>query len=249
MESLLARNRSAVLVAAVVLPLVVSGLLGLTRHHLTNAVAALVLVLIIVAFAVLADRMAGLLASVASAVGFDFFLTAPFDTFAIDKRDDIVLAILLVAVGAGVTEIAVRGRDQHASAQRRAGYLTGMMAVARTSLQPTLDPAEGTRAVADQIRLLLDCDSCDWVSGSPTADMVRVDLDGSATLDGKRYDILRNGLPSQRHAAIVVPHCLAGAGYFRITASTKVVTPSSDQIDAAVLFAGQLETKGAHPHA
>ena len=47
-----------------------------------------------------------LLAAVSPAAWFDFFLTQPYERFAITHREDIETTVLLVAVGAAVTELA-----------------------------------------------------------------------------------------------------------------------------------------------
>ncbi|MGZ8749735.1 MAG: DUF4118 domain-containing protein, partial [Pseudonocardia sp.] len=101
------RARSLTLVAAVLAPVAVSALLSLVRGLITNNNAALVLVLVVVAVAATGDRVAGLVAAVVSAAAFDFFLTQPYLTFAINQRDDIEAAVLLALIGLAVTEIAL----------------------------------------------------------------------------------------------------------------------------------------------
>ena len=125
------RARSLVLATAVLAPVAVSALLSLVRGLITNNNAALVLVLVVVAVAATGDRVAGLVAAVVSAAAFDFFLTQPYLTFAINQRDDIEAALLLALIGLAVTEIALWGRRQQARASTRAGYLDGVVSAAR----------------------------------------------------------------------------------------------------------------------
>ncbi|HET8594723.1 MAG TPA: DUF4118 domain-containing protein, partial [Intrasporangium sp.] len=62
---------------AVLVPLAVAAMLGLLRGDLAASAAAIVLVIPVVAAAATGDRWAGVLAALAGAVGFDYFLTAP----------------------------------------------------------------------------------------------------------------------------------------------------------------------------
>ncbi|MBO0876722.1 MAG: DUF4118 domain-containing protein [Pseudonocardia sp.] len=53
----------------------------------------------------------------------DFFVTEPYDRFAITKRADIETAVLLMLVGVAVTEIALWGRRQHHERTRQDRHL------------------------------------------------------------------------------------------------------------------------------
>lgn len=123
----LTRDRVAVL-AALLLPLAVCALLALFRDSFQNTDAALVLVLVVVAVAANGNRPAGVLAALSAAVWFDFFLTAPYGRFTIDRRLDVETTVLLLAVGVAVTELAAWGRRKAAEASGQAGYLAGIRA-------------------------------------------------------------------------------------------------------------------------
>ena len=62
--------------------------------------------LVVVGVAALGSRAAGLVAAVSSAACFDYFLTAPYDQFRIGDRSDIETTVLLLLIGAAVTELA-----------------------------------------------------------------------------------------------------------------------------------------------
>ena len=123
--------RSAVRVAAVVLPLVTCAILSPVRESITAATAVLVLVLWVVAAAATGDRVAGLLAAVSGGIWFDFFLTQPYHRFTIADADDVEATLLLMLIGLGVTEIALWGYRQQARAARRSGYLEGVLGAAK----------------------------------------------------------------------------------------------------------------------
>ena len=130
MAARMSRDRVAVL-AGLAAPLVLAVILVPFRSGLPNTDAALALILVVVAVAASGHRLAGVLAAVSAAAWFDFFLTVPYERFTITRRADIETTVLVLAIGAAVTEIAVRGRRQHAAAARRAGYLDGINAAAR----------------------------------------------------------------------------------------------------------------------
>ena len=128
------------LAAAILGSLTPAALLAPLRTEIANTDAALILVLVVVAVAANGYRVAGILAALSAAVWFDFFLTAPYHTFAINKRADIETTVLLMLVGIAVTELAVWGRSQHAEAGRRAGYLAGVQAAAQAVASGTSRP-------------------------------------------------------------------------------------------------------------
>src|SRR5215469_14312041 len=97
-------------------PLVLMAVLIPFRESLPNTDAALALVLVVVGVAAAGHRPAGVLAAVSAAVWFDFFLTVPYEEFTITRRADLETTVLILAVGIAVTEMAVRGRRQHAAA-------------------------------------------------------------------------------------------------------------------------------------
>src|SRR5271155_2394462 len=84
---------------ALVAPLVVSVALVPFRGSFTDAAAALVLGVVIVAVAAVGDRLAGVVASLSAAVWFDFFLTKPYGQLAINQRADLETTVGLLIAG------------------------------------------------------------------------------------------------------------------------------------------------------
>jgi K+-sensing histidine kinase KdpD len=111
MPDWLTRDRLAAL-AGLLVPLVLAAVLVPFRGSFPNTDAALAMLLVVVAVAANGNRLAGYLAAVSTAVWFDFFLTEPYERFAIAYRTDIETTVLLLVIGAAVTEIAVFGRRQ-----------------------------------------------------------------------------------------------------------------------------------------
>ncbi|MFD5144322.1 DUF4118 domain-containing protein [Streptomyces sp. NPDC058401] len=89
----------AVLLAALVVPFLVALGLAPFRGALSAANEALIMVVAVVAVAALGTRAAGALAALSAAVWFDFFLTRPYQRFAIADGEEIRTAVLLLVVG------------------------------------------------------------------------------------------------------------------------------------------------------
>jgi hypothetical protein len=90
-----------VLVSAALLP---------WRDDIRTSNVSLALVLVVLGAAVVGGRLSGALAALVSVAGFDFFFTHPFSSFAIEGRDDVETAVLLLVVGVVVGELVVRTR-------------------------------------------------------------------------------------------------------------------------------------------
>ncbi|MFJ5519500.1 DUF4118 domain-containing protein [Streptomyces griseoluteus] len=99
------RDRLA-LTAALIGPFLVALVIVPFRAGLSSTNAALVLVMVVVAVAALGSRMAGVLSALSAAAWFDFFLTRPYETFDITASANIETALLLLAVGVIVFQLA-----------------------------------------------------------------------------------------------------------------------------------------------
>ncbi len=93
------------------------------RSRIPNTDAALVLVVVIVAVAAAGHRPAGFVAAFSTVLWFDFYLTKPYERFAITRHTDIETTVLLLVVGVAVTEIAVRSRRHKMSAVEEADFV------------------------------------------------------------------------------------------------------------------------------
>jgi hypothetical protein len=238
-ESVLRAHRSLVVGAAAVVPLVACAVLALFRDSVANTNAALGLVLVVVAAASTGIRAAGMVAAVSSAVWFDFFLTAPYDRFAITDRADVETAVLLVLVGAAVTEVALWGRRQQASASRQQGYLAGVLSTAATVAAGRSSPRSLIDHVAGQIVEVLRIDDCRFDSGA-AAGLPTLEEDGTVTRAGRAVKVDRDGLPVDSEIALVVRSGGVVHGRFLLIAATRVARPSLEQRQVAVALANQV---------
>jgi hypothetical protein len=89
------------------------------RDHVRNTNLALVLVLVVLAAAVLGGRLVGVVVGVVIAIAFDFFLTRPYQSFTIERGDDIETTVLLAAVGLVGGELVERARRSQRIAETR----------------------------------------------------------------------------------------------------------------------------------
>jgi hypothetical protein len=238
-EPLLQAHRSFVVGVAAVAPLVACAVLSLFRDSVANTNAALGLVLLVVAAAATGVRAAGVVAALSSAVWFDFFLTEPYNQFVITDRADIETAVLLLILGVAVSEIALWGRRQQGRASREQGYLDGVLSTAamvgagRTSNSSLVDQ------VCDQIVDVLQIDRCRFDRGTEPV-LATLDEEGTVTYDGHPFNVDRLGLPTDAEIALVVRSGGMVRGRFLLTAATRIVRPSLEQLRVAGALADQV---------
>jgi len=229
------------LVAALTGPVAVCAVLLPARGHLANTNVALILVVVAVSVAATGHRPAGYLAALSAGVWFDFFFTRPYQRFSIDDRSDIVTAVLLLAVGAAVTELAVWGRRQAAAAERRRVYLAGIEAAAAAG---AVGGSAGAmvRQVSDQLVTALGLRGCRFQLGvAGVGNPARLGRDGQITLDGRRWEAV--DLPTDRDIELRVEKggrlygrylLTAGPGTRPSLGDRRLAVTLADQVGAAL---------------
>lgn len=235
----LLQRRSTIVVLAAALPLVLSAVLAALRSQVSNAPAALVLVVAIVAAAATGIRSAGFAASVSSALCFDLLLTQPYGRLAISDREDVETTVLLMTVGLAVTELALWGRRQQARASQTAGFLDGLVTTAQAARAGKESPPRLVEDVAARIAAILRVDSCRFRSGPAPHGLPVLHRDGSMTRSGVRLDVEHDGLPVDTESVIEVGSGATATGCFVLVAATRTVRPSPDERRIAVLLADQ----------
>jgi hypothetical protein len=143
-----------------------------------------------------------------------------------------------VAVGIAVTEIAVRGRRQHAAAARRAGYLDGISAAAR-AVATGSDPQQLTGEVCGQLTRLLGLAACRFQDGAAgIGGPPRLMPDGRIiTAAGQTWDAALAGLPPGQDTELLAEAGGLLQGRFLLTPGTG--RPSIEQRVVAVGLADQ----------
>jgi K+-sensing histidine kinase KdpD len=231
------RDQAAVL-AALGAPLALTAILIPFRGSFPNTDAALALVLVVVAVAAAGYRLAGILAALSAAVWFDFFLTMPYERFTITRSTDIETTVLLLAVGVAVTEIAVRGRAQHAAAARRAGYLDGINTAARAVATGNQAQLVVEQVSADLTRLL-SLSACRFQDGAAgIGHPPRLLRSGQIMTAHGTWDPLRQGLPTGRETELLAEAGGLLQGRFLLTPGPRT-RPTREQLLVAVALADQ----------
>lgn len=246
--TMLDRHKALVVASAAAVPLLVCGVLALFRDGVTAAAAVLVLVLAVVAAASTGIRLAGIAAAVSSGLWFDFFLTEPYGRLTIDDRSDVEAAVLLVIIGAAVTEIALWGHRQQERAARRSGYLDGVLGTAEIVTLRDEAPEALVAHVGRQIRQVLGVDGVRFVSGPVHDPRIPIlDHQGLVSRQGHPLNVDRDGLPFDDETALLVTQGAVPVGHFLLTAAADIARPSLEQRRVAVLLADQLSSVHLDP--
>jgi hypothetical protein len=234
---MLSRDRLAV-AAGLVAPLALAAILVPFRTSFANTDAALAMILIIVAVAAAGNRLAGLVAAISAAAWFDFFLTRPYEQFAINRAADIETTVLLLVIGAAVTEIAVWGWRQHAAASRRAGYLQGINDAARAAAAGD-SPSALIGRIATSLTQLLSLRSCEFQYGvAGLGKPGRLEHNGEVLVGGRPYDVQADGLPGGAGTELLVESGGRLQGRFLMQADP-AARPTREQLLVAVALADQ----------
>jgi K+-sensing histidine kinase KdpD len=194
MDSLRHYRSLLVVIAGLALPLGLVALMVPLRSNFADPAAALVLVAAIVAVAVVGNRGAGFVASVSATLGFDFFLTRPYERFAITHRPDIETAISLFVVGLVVTELAARNRHHRDVATEGSDYVGLMYSIAELAVSgaPASEVVERAR---QELIDLLHLRSCRYTSGPRERPAMQLESDGQVLIGGAVWAVDVMGLP------------------------------------------------------
>jgi K+-sensing histidine kinase KdpD len=113
----------------------------------------------------------------AAAAWFDFFFTLPYYRFTIRNSSDVTTAVLLLAVGIAVSQLAARARKLKVMAITDEGYLaliheTGVLAQSARSAGAVVDQ------VREQLIVVLGLAGCRFEYGSLLGHPPRLEPDG-----------------------------------------------------------------------
>ena len=174
-------------VAAVLLP---------WRATLQPTDVALLLVVVVVAVAANGRREPGLLASLGSAVWYDFFWTRPYERFTITSHEDVETTVLLLLVGAAVSELAARGRRSRQTVRADTAYLSSIHASANQASAGLTVP-ELVEQVCGQLTEVLALRAARFEQGSYLGHPPRLDEHGELIWDAKPWRLEEHGMPDQ----------------------------------------------------
>lgn len=195
---------------ALLVPVGMCALLLPIRDQIAHTNAALVLVLVVVAFASTGRRLTGILTALSAGLAFDYFLTEPYRSFSIDDRADLETAVLLLVVGVGVAELAAWGRRQQARASTEEGYLAGVNAVSAAVARGQYLPSAVLRRICDDLTQTLGLRSCRFDYGTGLG-YPRLHRDGRVSLHGGQWDVFTGAPAADRPFELIAEQ----AGSFR----------------------------------
>jgi K+-sensing histidine kinase KdpD len=182
------------LCGGVALPLAVAAVLVPFRESFAGPASALVLVAVVVAVAANGTRLAGFAAAISSSLWFDFFLTRPYERFAITQRLDIETAVSLFVVGVAVTELAARNRSNRRVAGEEADYVgviyyLSELVAGGTPTEQIIDQANA------ELTNLLHLRSCRFATAPSSPTTGRIERDGTVVVGIVRWAAEQGGLP------------------------------------------------------
>lgn len=217
--AMLKRRRGAVVgVASLGLPLLLAIVFVPFRASFASSAAALCFMALIAGVAILGDRRSGALASVSSAIWFDFYLTQPYDKLAISNRRDLETTICIVIAGLLVNELVAASRHHSARATMESNYLSHVheLAVLVSGATPTDQILERARASIREVLHLRECVFERFPSGHPFA---RILSNGAVAHVGLAWPTQEIGLPGPNTEILAQWHDYA-VGRFVLTPTT-----------------------------
>ena len=189
------RDAMAVL-AGLLAPVGLAGVLIPFRNTFADTASALVLVAVVVAVAANGSRMAGFVAAVSASLWFDFFLTRPYDRFAMSHRPDIETAVSLFVVGIAVTELAARNRHHHRVAVEESDHV-GLIYYLSELVAAGAPAEQIIERAKNELIELLHLRSCRYESGPSDHRVTQLEHDGNVHLGTIRWGVHQMGLPGK----------------------------------------------------
>lgn len=160
--------------AALLGPAAATGL-GLAIGAERTTAAALAYILAVLGVAAIAGLVPGIVASVLSFLGLNFFFTPPRRTFSVAKTDDLIALAVFISVGIVVSGLVALERSQRLRAERRELESRSLYAISSRMLgEGDLD--EALADLASALRRLLGLARCEvHVAGSADGSTVVAD--------------------------------------------------------------------------
>ncbi|MFD9868086.1 DUF4118 domain-containing protein [Streptomyces niveus] len=184
----------AALAAGFVVPFATALVFQPFRSSVTHTNLALVFMVVVVAVSALGNRLAGAIAALSAAAWFDFFHTAPFQSFDISRRSDIETAVLLFVAGLIVSQLAARARVLKRVALTDASHLERLHGTTRLA-RSGVSSDEVVRRTRRELIEVLDLSACRFEYGALLGHPPRLDPDGTVRVADWIWDLERQGWP------------------------------------------------------
>jgi K+-sensing histidine kinase KdpD len=194
MDSFRRHRNLLIVIAGLALPLGMVAIMVPFRSNFAGPAAALALVAVIVAVAVVGNRAGGFVATVSATIWFDFFLTRPYQRFAITHRPDIETAVSLFVVGLVVTELAARNRRHREIATEESDYVGLIYRISELAVSGAPASVVVEQAGHELIDLL-HLRTCRYEAGPSPRPAMQIENDGHVLIGGAVWAVDVMGLP------------------------------------------------------
>lgn len=191
----LRRNRTfAATLGAFIVPLGLAAALVPWRTSFSSSGAAIAMIVVIVGAGVVGNRVAGLVASLSSALWFDFFLVPPFERVTISHRPDIETTICMLIAGVIVTELAARSRHHFKASNEAVDYVSMLREVVELGAS-TRPIGELIDAATSSLTNLLGLRRCRYEATCPGPQLARILATGEVVHVGLHWPVDEIGIP------------------------------------------------------
>jgi two-component system, OmpR family, sensor histidine kinase KdpD len=232
---LVERGSPARFLAGVAVPSLAT-LIGLGIGDDRATTAALVYLLAVFAAAAVGGLGPGVLASIVSFLGLNFFFTPPRRTFTVGKTDDLIALVVFLTVGMAVSWLVAVGLSQRARAERRELEARSLYAISsRLLASEDLDAA--LSELAASVRRLFGLTRCEVRIREPDGSLALRASDGEPRSDARAEEIAVPLATSDRDlgALVLIP------GVARLGEAERRVAAIFARQTAAALERGLLE--------
>jgi K+-sensing histidine kinase KdpD len=200
---------------ALVVPLAIAIALVPSRTEFAGAAAALIFVAAVVALSVIGTRFVGFIASVSSALWYDFFLTRPYDRLYISHQHDVETTICLLVVGLMVSELAARNRHHSIVSAEESEYVDMVRELTDVANRRVPSSAVIEQAISS-LMPLLNLRACQFDRQPSNPPMARITQNGDVHHVGMEWPVSEIGIPGPQ-AEIVAEWRGRAFGRFVIT--------------------------------
>jgi K+-sensing histidine kinase KdpD len=200
---------------ALVVPLAIAIALVPSRTEFAGAAAALIFVAAVVSLSVIGTRFVGFIASVSSALWYDFFLTRPYDRLYISHQHDVETTICLLVVGLMVSELAARNRHHSIVSAEESEYVDMVRELTDVANRRVPSSAVIEQAISS-LMPLLNLRACQFDRQPSNPPMARITQNGDVHHVGMEWPVSEIGIPGPQ-AEIVAEWRGRAFGRFVIT--------------------------------
>ena len=217
-------------------------LMGLGIGFERTTAAALIYLLAVVATATVAGFGAGVVASVVSFLGLNYFFTPPRQTFSIGKTDDLIALVVFISVGMIVSTLVAIGLAQRARAERREMEARSLHAIS-SRLVDTGDIDGALTELASAMVRLFGLARCEVrIRGEDGALVLRAAAGDEGALEGREVTLPLTTADRELGAMILRPGA-AGFGEAELQVSSIFARQTASALERGILEAEAREAR------